>query len=77
MLDEAKALTMGHSNVECVSLDISDQASLNTLISNSTVVVSLVPAFLHTQVAKACIDNRKDMVTASYVSKEMEELNTR
>lgn len=35
---------------------------------------SLVPAFLHTQVANVCIEQRKDMVTASYVSKEMEEL---
>lgn len=39
------------------------------------VQISFVPAFLHTKVAKACIEQRKDMVTASYVSKEMQDLN--
>ena len=36
---------------------------------------SLVPAFLHAQVAQVCIDQRTHMVTASYVSEEMEELD--
>jgi len=36
---------------------------------------SLVPAPFHPVVAKACIENRKNMVTASYVSPAMRELN--
>lgn len=36
-----------------------------------------MPAFLHDTVAKTCIDHRKHMVTASYVSPEMEKLDDR
>lgn len=39
VLEEAKTLSAGHNNVECVFLDISDHNHLNDLISKSTVVV--------------------------------------
>jgi alpha-aminoadipic semialdehyde synthase len=55
-------------------LDISNHQDLTRLVGNADVVVSLVPAFLHTKVANVCIEQRKHMVTASYVSPEMEEL---
>ncbi|KAI8640529.1 Saccharopine dehydrogenase-domain-containing protein [Parasitella parasitica] len=74
MADEAKALVENYSNAESVPLDISNCQELSRLVSNADVVVSLVPAFLHTKVANVCIEQRKDMVTASYVSKEMEQL---
>ncbi|CDH56826.1 alpha-aminoadipic semialdehyde mitochondrial [Lichtheimia corymbifera JMRC:FSU:9682] len=60
---------------EAVQLDISDKEKLGNLVSGADVVVSLVPAFLHDTVAKTCIDHRKHMVTASYVSPEMEKLD--
>ncbi|KAI9355755.1 Saccharopine dehydrogenase-domain-containing protein [Pilaira anomala] len=72
--EEAKALVTGHLNAESVPLDISNHQELSRLVENSDVVVSLVPAFLHTQVANACIEQRKHMVTASYVSPEMNAL---
>lgn len=64
----------GHLNAESVPLDISNHQELSRLVENSDVVVSLVPAFLHTQVANVCIEQRKHMVTASYVSPEMNAL---
>jgi alpha-aminoadipic semialdehyde synthase len=36
---------------------------------------SLLPAPMHPQVAKHCIDFSKHMVTASYISPEMKALN--
>ncbi|KAI9244018.1 alpha-aminoadipic semialdehyde synthase [Phascolomyces articulosus] len=74
---EAQALISqcNHDQAESVPLDISNKHELSRLVSNADVVVSLVPAFLHTEVAKACIDQGKHMVTASYVSEEMEKLN--
>ncbi|KAK4513899.1 uncharacterized protein ATC70_005906 [Mucor velutinosus] len=74
MAEEADALVRHHHNAESAPLDISNHQELSRLVSKADVVVSLVPAFLHTQVANVCIEQRKDMVTASYVSKEMEEL---
>ncbi|RCI02392.1 hypothetical protein CU098_010347 [Rhizopus stolonifer] len=77
VVQEAKALVAGHANAESVPLDISNYTALTNLVSKADVVVSLVPAFLHTQVANVCIEQRKDMVTASYVSNEMQELESR
>lgn len=50
---------------------------IKIVLADRSSVGSLVPAFLHTKVANVCIEQRKDMVTASYVSKEMEELESR
>ncbi|KAF7721008.1 hypothetical protein EC973_005558 [Apophysomyces ossiformis] len=72
---EATALVAGRDNAESVSLDISDKEQLTRLVSGADVVVSFVPAFLHTGVAEVCVQQRKHMVTASYVSKEMQALD--
>lgn len=77
MTKEAKALVSSYSNAESVPLDIADHQNLSNLVGKADVVVSFVPAFLHTKVANVCIEQRKDMVTASYVSKEMQNLNER
>ncbi|KAG2187767.1 hypothetical protein INT44_005457, partial [Umbelopsis vinacea] len=74
---EAKALAYGHANASIAGLDIADTESLDKLVSGADVVISLVPAFLHTKVAESCIRERKHMVTASYVSKEMKALEKR
>lgn len=73
-MEEAKALISNHKDAESVPLDIADHQSLTRLVEKSDVVVSLVPAFLHSKVADVCIEQRKHMVTASYVSPEMEQL---
>ncbi|CAO3676791.1 unnamed protein product [Umbelopsis vinacea] len=74
---EAKALAHGFVNASIADLDIADTENLDKLVSGADVVISLVPAFLHTKVAESCIRERKHMVTASYVSKEMQALNKR
>ncbi|KAI9014374.1 Saccharopine dehydrogenase-domain-containing protein [Phycomyces nitens] len=76
MENEAKALVRNHSRAESVGLDISNVSQLSGLVSKADVVVSFVPAFLHTKVAKICIEERKHMVTASYVSDEMQQLDS-
>ncbi|KAG2207514.1 hypothetical protein INT47_004264, partial [Mucor saturninus] len=77
VMEEARALVSGYSNAESVPLDISNHEDLTRLVEKADVVVSLVPAFLHTKVADVCIARRKHMVTASYVSPEMEALQTK
>ena len=44
-------------------------------IENSNIVVSMLPARFHIEVAKDCLALGKHMVTASYVSKEMQALD--
>ncbi|ORX56155.1 hypothetical protein DM01DRAFT_1320289 [Hesseltinella vesiculosa] len=74
VLQEAQKLVAPHDNAEAVLLDIGNQEQLQSSIEQADVVVSFVPAFLHTKVAELCIAKRTPMVTASYVSPEMQAL---
>jgi saccharopine dehydrogenase-like NADP-dependent oxidoreductase len=47
------------------------------MIGESDIVVSLLPASMHPDVADACIDAATDLVTASYESEAMRNLNER
>ncbi|CAE6459137.1 unnamed protein product [Rhizoctonia solani] len=76
-LPEATALVRSHSRAEAVELDVSDQDRMAQLINGADVVVSLLPAALHTQVAENCIKYKKHLVTASYISPSMQELHER
>ena len=49
--------------------------SRTAAVKNADIVVSMLPARFHVEVAKDCITYKKHMVTASYVSPEMEALN--
>lgn len=71
----AKKLIQDHPRVNIIKLDVFQEAETNEAISNSDLVISMLPASMHLSVAKACIVYKKNMVTASYVSKEMAALN--
>lgn len=53
----------------------SASSRLAELIHHSDVVVSLLPATMHLPIAEECIRQKKDMVTASYVSPDMAKLH--
>jgi alpha-aminoadipic semialdehyde synthase len=60
-----------------VALDLSDQKSLAELVQHANVVISLLPVPMHPQIANVCIDQQTDMVTASYESEAMRQLDER
>ncbi len=74
-LDEAKTLADGHDNVAISELDVNNQDFLGSLISQHDLTISLVPFQFHVIIAKQCIKYQKHLVTASYESTEMSELN--
>lgn len=74
-LENAMARANNHPNCIAVSLDIADQNHREKLISSSDIVISMLPASLHMEVAKDCLKFRKHMVTASYISEEMKALD--
>ncbi|GMK58401.1 hypothetical protein CspeluHIS016_0504330 [Cutaneotrichosporon spelunceum] len=74
-LAEAEALARNRRNVSTRSLDVSDSAALGEAVAGADVIVSLLPAPMHVQVARHCISHGKHLVTASYVSPEMKELD--
>jgi saccharopine dehydrogenase-like NADP-dependent oxidoreductase len=71
----AQKMTMNHKNSEAIALDIFDEANRRDAVKNADIVVSMLPARFHLEVAKDCVTFGKSMVTASYISKEMEALN--
>lgn len=75
-IETAKLRANSHPNVKATSLDVSDDSKRKELISAADVVVSMLPAHMHTIVAEDCILEKKHMVTASYISKEMKDLNS-
>ncbi|WP_299182798.1 saccharopine dehydrogenase family protein [uncultured Aquimarina sp.] len=74
-LSNAKALAANHPNTKAIILDVFDQNSRKKAIEDADIVVSMLPARFHIEVAKDCLRLEKSMVTASYVSKEMKELH--
>ena len=71
----AKKLIGNHPNAKAIVLDVFDKNSREKAIQEADIVVSMLPASFHMEVAKDCVRFEKNMVTASYVSKEMENLN--
>ncbi len=56
---------------KALSIDTGDDESLRGAIRQVNLVISLLPPPLHPVVARICLGERKHMLTASYVSKEM------
>jgi saccharopine dehydrogenase-like NADP-dependent oxidoreductase len=74
-VSKAEALIKGFENGQAESLNVSDQEQLKILIKDSDIVISLVPYTHHVQIAKLCIDLKRHLVTTSYVSPAMQDLN--
>lgn len=71
----ANKKTNGHPNATILVLDVFDEIARRNAIQQADIVVSMLPAHLHIEVAKDCIFFKKHMVTASYVSPAMQELD--
>ncbi|WP_111682348.1 saccharopine dehydrogenase family protein [Winogradskyella tangerina] len=74
-VENAKKLVGEHTNVNIIHLDVFKAESRTEAIQNSDIVVSMLPARFHIEVAKDCVKHKKHMVTASYVSKKIEALD--
>ena len=74
-LSNAKKWIKNNKNARTLKLDIFKEQDRKNAIENSNIVVSMLPARFHIEVAKDCLSLGKHMVTASYVSKEMQALD--
>jgi saccharopine dehydrogenase (NADP+, L-glutamate forming) len=74
-IEFAKSKVQNHPNGEAIKFDINNEKDRETEIDWADVVVSMLPATMHINVAKDCLRLKKHLVTASYVSKEMAQLN--
>ncbi|HPW18861.1 MAG TPA: saccharopine dehydrogenase C-terminal domain-containing protein [Candidatus Aminicenantes bacterium] len=71
----ALSLVAGHPRGRAVTLDIADRGALAAAIGGADLVVSLVPYTFHPLVAGLAVERGKHVVTASYVSPAMRELD--
>lgn len=74
-IKQAKKLIANHKNAEAITLDVFDEISRTNAIKEADIVVSMLPARFHIEVAKDCVTYKKNMVTASYVSEDMQALD--
>ncbi|XP_057185055.1 alpha-aminoadipic semialdehyde synthase, mitochondrial isoform X1 [Triplophysa rosa] len=74
-LNQAEEMAATYPNTIAVMLDITSQEGhLESLIKDHDIVISMLPYAFHPQVAKHCIKMKVNMVTASYMSPAMKEL---
>lgn len=71
----AKKKTGNHKNSRAIAFDVFNTDQRQQEIQQADVVISMLPAHMHIEVAKDCIVHKKHMVTASYISPEMQELD--
>ena len=63
------------SHAEALALDLSQPEQVQILIKKSVLVVSMLPAFLHIDIARYCLEQKRHLITASYLSDEMRSLH--
>jgi saccharopine dehydrogenase (NADP+, L-glutamate forming) len=63
-----------HPNGTATSFDIRNEEQRRFIISQHDLVISMLPAFMHAEMAHDCVEFGKHMATASYVSPEMRAL---
>ncbi len=64
-----------HQNANAIKLDVFDKNARKSAIQNADIVISMLPARFHIEVAKDCVTYGKNMVTASYINAEMQALD--
>tara|TARA_B100001063_G_scaffold105052_1_gene98094 strand:- start:7271 stop:8638 length:1368 start_codon:yes stop_codon:yes gene_type:complete len=74
-IESAQKLTKNHLNASGILLDVFNKKQREEAVKASDIVISMLPARFHIEVAKDCITFEKNLVTASYISDEMQSLN--
>lgn len=74
-LEIAQQKINNHPNGKAVAFSLGQTELRQQLIQKSDVVISMLPAFMHTTIAEDCLAFGKHLVTASYISKEMKALD--
>jgi len=72
---KADNMIKGRENGTSVAWTVDDVDTLDKMIADHDLTVSLLPYTFHVTVANLCIRHKKNMVTTSYVSAEMKALD--
>lgn len=65
---------LDHPYLQKQAFNVLEEEQRAAMVGKADIVISMLPARFHPLVAKTCLALRKHLLTASYVSKEMEEM---
>jgi len=65
----------GNPFAEAAVIDITNNSEREALVKKADIVVSLMPPHLHIHLAKDCLKYKKNLITSSYISPEMKEMD--
>ena len=78
VVDQNNALVLeklaNHPRGEALSFDTLDTAARRAAIKDADLVISMLPARFHPEIAADCIDLKTNLITPSYISSEMKAL---
>ena len=74
-VDLAKKAVENLEYAEAIFFDVTDEKKRKDEISDTDIVISMLPAALHIIVAKDCVQFKTNLVTASYISEEIAALD--
>ncbi|MBX9850200.1 MAG: saccharopine dehydrogenase NADP-binding domain-containing protein [Cytophagaceae bacterium] len=74
-LESARQKINNHPNGKAIIFDVHDQKIRETEIKEADLVISLLPPPFHPVVAQACLAFSKSLLTASYVSPEIQSMH--
>ncbi len=75
LIENAQKLAGRNPRARAIKLDIFQEQEREAAVKEADIVVSMLPARFHIEVAKDCVRFGKNMVTASYISDEMAALD--
>ena len=73
--NNAAKIINNHKNAKAIIFDVFDEQQREKEIEKSDLVISMLPARFHIEVAKSCVKFKKHLVTASYISDEIKALD--
>ncbi|MBK9733353.1 MAG: saccharopine dehydrogenase NADP-binding domain-containing protein [Chitinophagaceae bacterium] len=74
-VSSASAKVGSHTAGRAIAFDATDETMRRTEIEAHDIIISMLPPHLHILVAKDCLAFKKHLVTASYVTPELQQLN--
>lgn len=73
--EHLKEKTKGLKNVNPLNMDALNKRLRRNQIKKADLVISMLPARFHAEVAEDCVELKKNLITPSYVSKEIEKMH--
>lgn len=73
--ERAAGLIKDHPAGKAIGLDIHKDKEMQTAVSTADIVISLLPYIFHPRVAAVCLKFQKHLITASYVTDEIRNMD--